>query len=157
MKASRFKFRAWDGEKKEMLTSHDGKFYWDYLLCVRFDGKVISYGENTGDDGCTEEGYCEYYDDLILMQSTGLLDKNGKEIFEGDVVRSETKVTNKQDLDVVVTWGEYSTPVGWYGKFIHKVDGLANMEHCHINSAITHTSYIIGNIYENPELTKEQK
>ncbi|HFQ4897024.1 YopX family protein [Streptococcus agalactiae] len=83
-------------------------------------------------------------DNYILMQSTGLKDKNGQEIFEGDVVRhidfllnNETvnKVYFKDGLfmyDVVVDEYTYDVPIGEI-----------------IENSIVE---VIGNIYENPEL-----
>lgn len=83
-------------------------------------------------------------DNYILMQSTGLKDKNGQEIFEGDVVRhidfllnNETvnKVYFKDGLfmyDVVVDEYTYDVPIGEI-----------------IENSIVE---VIGNIYENPDL-----
>lgn len=94
-------------------------------------------------DGCWHEKFLG--DEVILMQSTGLKDKNGVEIFEGDVVKwgdtlgwEETPIriaTVEIDPDI-----QFDSNVGIfsYGQFAYK-----NTE-----KFLT----ILGNIYENPEL-----
>lgn len=79
--------------------------------------------------------------DIHLMQSTGLKDKNGKEIFEGDIV-------DYKGREAVVKWH------GSYASFIYRfVDGLQERvsEWDPLFLACYHFE-IIGNIYENPEL-----
>nr|DAK30461.1 MAG TPA: YopX protein [Caudoviricetes sp.] len=76
-----------------------------------------------------------------LMQSTGLKDKNGKEIFEGDIV-------DYKGREAVVKWH------GSYASFIYRfVDGLQERvsEWDPLFLACYHFE-VIGNIYENPEL-----
>lgn len=66
-------------------------------------------------------------DNVKSMQFTGLVDKNKKEIYEGDIIRGETR-----KFEVIFYAGMFTTDVGQY---------LLNGEY-----------EIIGNIYENPEL-----
>lgn len=81
--------------------------------------------------------------DLNLMQSTGLLDKNGKEIFEGDVVRQvRTQPTNENEIIIgVVTMIEGT----WL--IMNDCEQLASKLWSE-----TDENEIIGNIYENEEL-----
>ena len=124
------KFRAWDKANKEMLDIED--LLWD---------------------DCTREflirttKYSDYFDteDMILMQYTGLKDKNGKEIYEGDIFKIKY---NKKDFMV---WVEYSEK---YAQFITRCEEnilndepLGDLNEKHIE--------VIGNIYDNPELIKE--
>lgn len=101
------KFRAWDYRKKQML---------DFDLDDAH--KVIPYTDSP------------------IMQYTGLKDKNGKEIYEGDILHLEFY------LDWIVKWHEA-------GFHIHI---LNNPETYY--SLVPSNREVIGNIYENPELLK---
>lgn len=91
--------------------------------------------------------------DMILMQYTGLLDKNGKEIYEGDIVKLEE---NMADTDLFFirfenSWG------GQYKAFIIK-NGKIDKTWALDNDFDRYwEGEVIGNIYENPNLLKEQK
>ena len=77
----------------------------------------------------------QFGDDVILMQYTGLKDKNDKEIFEGDIIR-----TLDSDIEVV-KWSDESVELS-YGRGVCCFCGFVFDNEC----------IIIGNIYENPEL-----
>jgi uncharacterized phage protein (TIGR01671 family) len=79
--------------------------------------------------------------DIHLMQSTGLKDKNGKEIFEGDILHHQIQT----DYTFIV---KYDKDNGrWYG------DGLSRTYRIDIAKRFLPYYYkVIGNIYENPEL-----
>lgn len=80
------RFRAWDKEFKEMVQV-------DALV---FDGQIIKVTYKNGN--VVKEDIKNY----VLMQSTGLRDKNGKEIFEGDIL----KVTNLSSWLEVVSFNK---------------------------------------------------
>ena len=87
--------------------------------------------------------------DKFLMQSTGLKDKNGVEIFEGDVVSfKNTIVSNGDQLGIV----KYFTKWAMYGMDVKKFN---NPSALFLNELADHISLeVIGNIYENPEFTE---
>lgn len=122
------RFRAWLKKKQEMDNEID-HISWleDELYCIG--------------DGIT---YMVSAEDLVLMQSTGLLDKYGKEIFEGDIV--------KMSKDV------YSEPT-YYEVVRHRGGAyrLESKQHgCEL--WLRHTDCeVMGNVYENRELLEDKE
>lgn len=78
------------------------------------------------------------HNDLILMQYTGLKDKDGKEIYEEDIVKG-IFYQGKPEISTV-KWLEKGAAFIFFG-YPMNVHGLHDVE-------------VIGNIYENPELLK---
>lgn len=145
MENSRFKFRAWDKQDKKMTGTFDFtniKAYDGECHCIWFEtsngidveiGNDLGYGyENKSKEMCAN---------YVLMQFTGLLDKQGVEIFNHDIVK-----------------------VGNYA-YIVEIDLLKGMffrciEHLSLRGGDIYYSEfvkdvlieVIGNIYENSEL-----
>ena len=108
--------------------------------------------------------------DVDLMQYTGLKDKNGKEIYEGDIVCMDDSVAgyppsitikNRKYLGklVIVKWAnEYGTfEVESIPRFEGDVPGYQNWLHNIFDyKNDINTVEVIGNIYENPELLEEK-
>lgn len=95
-------------------------------------------------DGCWHEKFLG--DEVILMQSTGLKDKNGVEIFEGDIVSVRNHPFQKTELSGagIEIDGDYL--IGWSD---HNLTWLAgDLLLYQLKPYIE----VIGNIYENPEL-----
>lgn len=121
------KFRAWNKKKKRMIDVS--------LLDIKNRCIYSWIGEH-------EEGYFE--DDFELMQYTGLKDKNGVEIYEGDIIRRNDEYNEK------VTWGEGEDSDSWVTICVDNGNDFLLYP--------TDDSEVIGNIYENPELmTKMSK
>lgn len=125
------KFRAWLKEEYRMTDVREITFFNDEI-------QMIS----------DVEGFYAY-DEFELMQSTCLFDKNGNEIFEGDIVKFS-------DCDDDV----YVTPVVWdknYACFGVSFSGKYPMSFDYLEEFYTELKDIevVGNIYENPELLGE--
>lgn len=85
--------------------------------------------------------------DIHLMQSTGLLDKNGKEIFEGDILAFET---DDEVINVKIFWDEKHALFMFRSEKYNEEEPLAELV-----EANTYPFEIISNIYKNPELLEE--
>lgn len=126
------KFRAWDKRFSEFVE--------DFF--VSEDGKIY---KNTKD---TSYGFAisrETSDKVILMQSTGLKDKNGKEIFEGDVVTFEDEIRCGDDLDIFLNIG-----VVEYGQGMFYISNRQSVCADDLLDGEMWDVEVIGNIYENP-------
>lgn len=84
--------------------------------------------------------------DIHLMQSTGLKDKNGKEIFEGDILTNGIDIVDVRNHE---TLGFYTLVNGREVFFGH---GTSIEEFEEDIEGFTEITEILGNIYENPEL-----
>ena len=123
------KFRAWSTLLKEMLnpgSKEEIEEYPEYGLTVSFDGRIYEKDN---------EGTSCLMDNLKLMQFTGLKDKNGKEIYEGDIVEFEEQL-HKEVYTAITDYGFH------YHPFI--IGGTHLPKDCEV----------IGNKFENPELLK---
>jgi hypothetical protein len=95
--------------------------------------------------------------DIHLMQSTNLHDKNGKEIFEGDIVKRDgikrPEVVRFGEWIDVDSLGYKEQYIGFYFESEHE-----GQEWLHsVEPQFNHLYKIIGNIYENPELLEDNK
>ena len=135
------KFRAWYVLAEEMINE---------ILMISFVRKEIIGKFSDGSTSVPLKFEDERNgEDVILMQSTGLRDKNGKEIFEGDII------TNGPD---VMCMKRHNT-LGFYVEKKGKVEFIADCaileEFEEDAKEIADSLEIIGNIYENPELLEE--
>jgi uncharacterized phage protein (TIGR01671 family) len=112
MMSREIKFRAWDDFNKEMIP----------YLSIDNQGWIFSSATNSP----------------FVMQFTGLLDRDGKEIYEGDILRCD-------DGD------GWETGVGVVG-FIDGSFMVKDLECDAAGSINTSCESVVGNIYENPEL-----
>lgn len=158
------KFRAWDESRKEMITEFGLlKENMPQLLQNEEDGYIFcGHSQDNGD-----------WLEPILMQYTGLKDKNGKEIYEGDILKqryypigSDKKVIEYYKIGVVVYGlNSYGVKLKFEGtnildeskKLSHHRTSREIYKHPSAGENWVDNSFygeyeIIGNIYENPEL-----
>ncbi len=118
------KFRVWDNENK----SYDDPYSYAYYALTQ-DGGLDFYCHGDHMDKADPDTY-------IIEQYTGLKDKNGKDIYEGDILESTWNCDR-----AVVIWNDVE------GEWEHYADFNTHSKYS--------GSVIIGNIHENPELLKE--
>lgn len=122
-----YKFRLWDKEKEIMLDVEKIDFHDCYY------GGEMYVNTTDGSDYWNNELYS-------LMQYTGLHDKNGKEIYEGDILQ----------IDIEKAWVMWNEK---YGYFELVPIGDYYFDSPVIGEAIEYIdSEVIGNIYDNKEL-----
>ena len=121
---------------------------WEYGSLIFINGKPCILDEVVGDP---VEGL-EYWIPFIpetVGQYTGLTDKNGKKIFEGDIVRHYYKVAVGEPDDFVIGL------VRWNEKFLSWERTSASSEHFPYDFVrLSHRCVyeVVGNIHDNPEL-----
>lgn len=128
------KFRIWDNDKNEWLGSSDNDVltYYGFHLV----GEVMTV---QAPPQWALDPHC------VVEQYTGLLDRNGKEIYEGDIVNARWYRAKHARLD---TKGEIKFGDGWF--YIYDdPDGQDRL------GVPVHNCYdleVVGNVHENPEL-----
>jgi uncharacterized phage protein (TIGR01671 family) len=122
------KFRVWSKEHRKMLHFDGGGLLQEYhQLC-------FGWSDEDEDDDWPGEYNSLYMSDCELMQYTGMSDKTGGEVYEGDIVEADPELGSCWRL------GEVRFTNGAF-----RVHGYVLIE------AVKHLT-VIGNLYENPEL-----
>ena len=122
------KFRAWDKENEKMMK----------VSSLSLENKEIAVKEN-------RTYHFFRMQNLELMQYTGLKDKNGKEIYEGDIL-----FFRDENMKYIVVWQDAAFIIKSIEirKYSEKMCWLDDTEIC---------CEIVGNIYENKKLLEENK
>jgi uncharacterized phage protein (TIGR01671 family) len=138
MMKRQIKFRAWDGEQ---MHYNIVPWQWDFVISLAWHKCEKSTGTGIlGSGGPTGEFLVPGIRFKELMQFTGLHDKNGKEIYEGDIIKPDNS-----RYACKVTWSDK------YASFVLTREGWA-FRHYFGEACDPEDFEVIGNIYENPEL-----
>lgn len=129
------RYRAYDGGSLNRMYQPDEVLVGDGNIWIIDEDSVV--------------GEWIVNNDLELMQSTGLVDKNGKEIFEGDILACKT---DDEVINLNVFWDEEHALFMFESKKYNEQEPLAELVENN-----TYPFEIIGNIYENPELLEAIK
>lgn len=124
------KFRAWDKANKEMLKIDVIDFFLEEIRVLENDGSCFSMK----------------FADVEIMQSTGLFDKNGVEIFEGAILTDEGNFENDYWDYATIEFDKTD-----YTYYIHwkREEVCENITDCYKYT-------VTGNIYENKELLENE-
>jgi uncharacterized phage protein (TIGR01671 family) len=142
------RFRAWDVSDSSWFSIGE--------IAILNDGRVIKFDE---EGKYTELGKKRF----AIQQFTGLKDKNGKEIWEGDIVLISPEDAHEHDGDCEAgcTWGsdeKKQTVVEWsseWAGFVWDEAKLFDGEYMYSFASYPYTYEVIGNFYENPDLIKK--
>lgn len=119
MAESRFNFRAYINKLNKVYN----------VLNLLYGGEMIECVDNEGEFVVNELNSKE---EFVLMQSTGLVDKNGKEIYEGDIIKDDYRKYK-------IMWYAEEAKFAAFDVIDHKYFCDGDCE-------------VIGNIYENKEI-----
>lgn len=119
--------RAWQIEHSEMCE----------VTVIDYNGERLGFGRQLEQEHFNEPDYWLPMSECVLLRPTGLNDKEGKPIYEGDIIRTHTDMVLKNYIRPVV-WNQRE------GKFNIVDWGLQFCE-------------VIGNVFETPELLKDYK
>lgn len=132
------KFRVWSKQYNSYVSTSD--------IYLRLDGEEFVGSAFSMLLGTYSLGNIENAsDDFVVEQYTGFIDKNGKEVYEGDIVEEYVTYSNGSTEDIVapVEWDEDE---GCYAVALERL-------HSYDSSELE----VIGNIHENPELLEKEE
>lgn len=135
------KYRAWNKEEKRLILSED-------TLAIDYENEEIVTQKIYFEDGLPigRDIYTYDFDAVVLMQSTGILDKNWREIFEGDII-----AINLEGIETPITAKVFQNrKIGIL--MFHAFDEDVPMAELLEGNSVEFA--IIGNIWEDPELTE---
>ena len=129
----RFKFRVWNKEQN--------RFHHSFCCDITASGTLVI------SQGIEGKKYIVDDDNYVVQQCTGLKDKNGKLIYEGDIIRDE-----HSEAVAIIEWLSYAYSLMAH---IRGMDDYLPLEDICYALEVATPFEIIGNIYENKELLND--
>ena len=137
------RYRAWNKEEIRLILSED-------TLAIDYENEEIETQKIYFEDGLPvgRDIYTYDFDAVVLMQSTGMLDKNWREIFEGDII-----AINLEGIETPITAKVFQNKKIGILMF-HAFEDNEDVPMIELLEGDSVEFAIIGNIWEDPELTE---
>ena len=136
------KFRAWDKKTKQMIFT-GFHLMGEVMAFNQIEGYIFKHMEGASSS-------LERWNDIETMQYTGLKDKNGKQIYEGDIVRLCEE--GNFDISVVVFYPHQASFMFRWASCWKDEDDFMHADYPSQLHPDRVSREVIGNIWENPEL-----
>lgn len=146
------KFRLWNKETKEInYSGTEGSGSSSDIITIGFDGTVYIQNAFGLDMGTRNPAFDKPLDNYVIMQYTGLKDRNGKEIYEGDILKCDFSKDHKDGFHSIQVIEFYEGSFGSRNKDDHfRIPALFSgraTEGMNLNYF-----EVIGNIHEHKHL-----
>lgn len=147
----RYKFKIWDKTEKKFLPLDSKTENTDSWISIDNTGVYLVERDNARDVAF----FTDITEDVIILQCTGLKDKNGKLIYEGDIVSVKVKIQNSFYEDEYYFKNYKGEIIFEKGKI--EIDVIDTTKHPISLYYHAKDCEVIGNIYENPKLLENKQ